>query len=117
MYKTEALIQKSIKDSGVPTEELFIVSKAWPTQYGSDGIRKSLRKSLTELGVDYIGKILVRISMSKITRSPESERPGAYNIGRKNNMSCYEVAPYSVPPPPTCMCSGALKVLHRRNHY
>ena len=70
MYKTEALIQKSIKDSGVPREELFIVSKAWPTQYGSDGIRKSLRKSLTELGVDYIGKIWVRISMSRITRPP-----------------------------------------------
>ena len=56
LYGCEKQIATSIKESGVSRQELFIVSKVWPTDFGYDGVKKSLRRSLQELRIDYVGR-------------------------------------------------------------
>ena len=56
LYGCESLLATSIKESGLPRQELFIMSKVWPTQYGYEGVKESLKMSLKELGIEYIGK-------------------------------------------------------------
>ncbi len=56
-YGTEENIGKAIKDSGIPRNELFVVTKLWFTNMGYESAKKSLQASLKALGLDYIGKL------------------------------------------------------------
>ena len=56
LYGCEKQIATSIKESGVSRQELFIVSKVWPTQYGYDGVIQLLKDSLKALAIDYVGE-------------------------------------------------------------
>ncbi|XP_072025330.1 9,11-endoperoxide prostaglandin H2 reductase-like isoform X2 [Amphiura filiformis] len=59
LYKCEDLVAKSVKESGVARKELFYTSKAWPTQFGYDEVKKTLKKSLKDLGVEYVDLYLL----------------------------------------------------------
>lgn len=53
-YGCEELLQKAIRKSEVPREELFLTSKLWCTDYGLSSARKAFFGSLKRLGIDYI---------------------------------------------------------------
>lgn len=56
-YGNEAEIGKAIEESGVPREELFIVSKLWNDMHGN--VEKALRKTLADLRLSYLDCYLV----------------------------------------------------------
>ena len=58
LYRSEGPIAKSVKESGVARQQLFLTSKVWPTQYGYDEVKRTVRKSLKDLCVDYIGELI-----------------------------------------------------------
>lgn len=56
-YQNEDMVGKAVHNSGVPREELFIVTKLWNN--GADSCRKTFKQSLTNLGLDYVDLYLI----------------------------------------------------------
>ncbi|XP_022799196.1 uncharacterized protein LOC111337205 isoform X2 [Stylophora pistillata] len=69
----EEQVGEAVKESGVPREEVFIVSKVHPRFLGFEETLKSVEESLTKLKVDYIDLMLIH-SMDC------DEGPGAHLI-------------------------------------
>lgn len=59
VYKNETGIGKGIKESTVPREELFIVSKVWNADQGYESTLQSFQDSLERLQLDYLDLFLV----------------------------------------------------------
>lgn len=57
MYGNEEEIGRAIKDSGVPREEIFIITKLYPNQY--DNPESAIEMAFEKLGVDYIDMMLL----------------------------------------------------------
>ena len=55
-YGTEESIGKAIKESGVPREDLFVVTKLWFTEMGYELGKKALQASLNALCLEYVGE-------------------------------------------------------------
>ena len=52
-------MEKRIKKSGVPREELFITTKLWIQSNGYDGTKKAFENSLKRLQLDYLDLYLI----------------------------------------------------------
>ena len=59
MYQNEVAVGNAIKKCGVPREELFIVTKLWPTDFEGDAPLKAFKKSLERLQTDYIDLVFI----------------------------------------------------------
>ena len=63
LYQNEAEVGEGIKQGmeefGIPREDLFICSKLWNTKHHPDDIEGSCRKSLEDLGLEYIDLYLM----------------------------------------------------------
>ncbi|MCD8084135.1 MAG: aldo/keto reductase [Clostridiales bacterium] len=57
MYGNEAAVGQAVRDSDVPREEIFVITKLYPNQYSyaADAIDEALEK----MGLDYIDMILL----------------------------------------------------------
>ncbi len=53
-YGNEAAVGEALKESGIPREEVFIVSKLWPTEYGEGTTLKAIDAMLERLQLEYI---------------------------------------------------------------
>ncbi len=53
-YGNEEAVGEAIEESGVPREEIFIVSKLWPTEYGEGATSQAIDAMLERLGLEYI---------------------------------------------------------------
>ena len=51
-YENEADVGKALKKAALPREELYLVSKLWPSQFPH--ARASLKQTLADLGVSYL---------------------------------------------------------------
>ena len=69
-YHNEEGVGAAVKKSGIPREELFLVSKVWISNYGFDRAKASIDESLRKLGTDYIDLMLLH--------QPFCDRYGAY---------------------------------------
>lgn len=58
-YHNEEGVGAAIAKSGIPREELFIVSKVWISNYGYEKAKASIDESLRKLGTDYIDLMLL----------------------------------------------------------
>ncbi|ANB11046.1 trifunctional aldehyde reductase/carbonyl reductase (NADPH)/glucose 1-dehydrogenase (NADP(+)) YPR1 [Sugiyamaella lignohabitans] len=56
-YKNEAVVGKAVRDSGIPREEIFVVSKLWGKDHRDPAA--ALDKSLKLLGLDYVDLYLM----------------------------------------------------------
>ncbi|KAG0173476.1 hypothetical protein DFQ28_007127 [Apophysomyces sp. BC1034] len=59
VYCNEKEIGQAIKDSGVPREELFVVTKLWNTSHRPEHVEPALERSLKDLQLDYIDLYLM----------------------------------------------------------
>ena len=57
MYGNEEEIGRAIKDSNVPREEIFIITKIYPSQF--DNSEEAIEMAFEKLGVDYIDMMLL----------------------------------------------------------
>ena len=48
-------IQYGLQESRVPRESVFIATKMWPTDYGTESAIRAAKSSLTRLDTDYLG--------------------------------------------------------------
>ena len=69
-YHNEEGVGAAVKKSGIPRDELFLVSKVWISNYGFDKAKASIDESLRKLGTDYIDLMLLH--------QPFCDRYGAY---------------------------------------
>lgn len=69
-YHNEEGVGAAVKKSGIPREELFLVSKVWISNYGYEKAKASIDESLRKLGTDYIDLMLLH--------QPFCDRYGAY---------------------------------------
>lgn len=58
-YFTEEALGQAIKESGIPREEFFIVSKMWKQEMGYENAKQALQKTLDRLQMDYIDIYLI----------------------------------------------------------
>ena len=69
-YHNEEGVGAAIAKSGIPREELFVVSKVWISNYGYEKAKASIEESLRKLGTEYIDLMLLH--------QPFCDRYGAY---------------------------------------
>lgn len=59
IYGNEDSVGRGIRESGVPREEIFITSKVWNSEQGYEKTLKAFKKTITDLGVDYLDLYLI----------------------------------------------------------
>lgn len=62
-YMNEQVVGAAIKKCGVPREELFITTKLWVQDAGYEEAKKAIRRSLDNLGLDYLDLYLIHQPM------------------------------------------------------
>jgi len=63
-YFNEEAVGAAIRKSGVPREELFIITKLWIQNAGYENARKAFQTSLDKLGLDYLDLYLIHQPMN-----------------------------------------------------
>ena len=61
-YENEAAVGAALRSSGVPREELFLITKLWVQDAGYDGTLKAFDRSLKKLGLGHIDLYLIHQS-------------------------------------------------------
>lgn len=69
-YRNEEGVGAAVAKSGIPREDLFLVSKVWISNFGYEKAKASIDESLRKLGTDYIDLMLLH--------QPFCDRYGAY---------------------------------------
>ncbi len=54
LYLNEVAVGQTMKNSGLKREEIFLTSKIWPSDYGSDKTIKAVEDTLKRLDTDYL---------------------------------------------------------------
>lgn len=58
-YMNEQDVGRAVRDSGIPREEIFVTTKLWPQDYAAADAPAGIRRSLDNLGLDYIDLMLL----------------------------------------------------------
>ena len=58
-YGNEQGVGDAIRQSGLPREEVFIVTKIWITNAGEEKAARSIEQSLSKLQTDYVDLLLI----------------------------------------------------------
>ncbi|MBH0131104.1 aldo/keto reductase [Salinibacterium sp. NK8237] len=72
IYGNEAQVGKALKASGIPRDELFVTTKLWNSDQGTDSARDAMDLSLEKLGLDYVDLYLIHWPRPDLDRYLES---------------------------------------------
>ena len=70
-YHNEEGVGRAVRGSGIPREEIFLVSKIWISNYGYDAATASIDESLKRLQTDYIDLMLLPSPIATATAPTE----------------------------------------------
>lgn len=59
MYRNEEQIGEALKEYGIARDEIFLCSKVWPTELGTEATRASFEESCRKLGTDHLDMYLI----------------------------------------------------------
>lgn len=59
VYGNEKDVGAAIRESGIPREKLFVTTKLWNTDHGSEKTKDALTRSLDDLGTGYVDCYLI----------------------------------------------------------
>lgn len=59
LYETERALGQAVKESGIPREDFFLVSKVWIDEMGYEETRVALHRTLERLQTDYLDLYLI----------------------------------------------------------
>lgn len=101
-YKTEDMLGRAIKDSGIPREEFFIVSKLWVNEMGYEEAKKAFADSLERLQMDYLDLYLIHWPRQNTTDTNWKELDIAtwkaleelYEAGKVKGIGCSNFLPH-----------------------
>ena len=62
-YMNEEAVGRAIAKSGIPREELFVVTKLWVQDAGYEDAKRAFNRSLEKLGLDYLDLYLIHQPM------------------------------------------------------
>ena len=86
-------MRKSIADGKVKREDLFIVTKVWPTWYGEGRVEAAVRKNLKESGLDYFDLVLLHwpfvLGDSDTEKMPLEPGTNRLIFGNRNIVDVY----------------------------
>lgn len=63
LYNNEEEVGKAIRESGIPREELYVVTKVWNTEHGRKRTLRAFEESLRKLGLQYVDLYLMHSAM------------------------------------------------------
>lgn len=72
VYKNEEGVGRAIAKSGIPREEIFLTTKLWNSDQGTDTTPAALDASLERLGVDYVDLYLIHWPAPKYGKHVET---------------------------------------------
>ncbi|HIG23394.1 MAG TPA: aldo/keto reductase [Henriciella marina] len=58
-YENEKDVGRGIADAQLPREDLWVTTKVWMSEYKDGDLQKSVEKSVSKLGTDYVDLILL----------------------------------------------------------
>lgn len=79
IYSNEEDVGKAIKESGIPRKEIFITTKLWNADQGSNKTRKALETSLKKLGIDQVDLYLIHFPVTSQRMDSWKELEKAYH--------------------------------------
>ena len=59
IYRNEAAVGRALAKSGIPRDELFVTTKLWNSDQGTDTTAAALQTSLDLLGLEYVDLYLI----------------------------------------------------------
>ncbi|PJZ59368.1 aldo/keto reductase [Leptospira barantonii] len=94
IYSNEEDVGKAIRESGIPRKEIFITTKLWNADQGSDKTRKALESSLTKLGIDQVDLYLIHFPVTSKRMDSWKELEKAYHdkLCRSIGVSNYTIS-------------------------
>jgi 2,5-diketo-D-gluconate reductase A len=72
VYRNEEGVGRAIEASGIPREELFVTTKLWNSEQGTDSARAALATSLETLGLDHVDLYLIHWPRPDLDRYVET---------------------------------------------
>ena len=72
IYGNEAGVGAAIAQSGIPREELYITTKLWNDDQGTQSAHDAFDRSLEQLGLDYVDLYLIHWPSPKTNKFVES---------------------------------------------
>ncbi len=64
IYGNESEVGEAIRDSGIPRQEIFVVTKLWNADQGYDSALLAIDKSLQKLALDYVDMYLIHFPVT-----------------------------------------------------
>lgn len=65
VYQNETGVGNGMRSSDVPPDDIFVTTKLWNSDQGTDTVRPALQASLQRLGLDYVDLYLIHWPMPK----------------------------------------------------
>jgi len=95
LYGNEAAVGAAIKTCGILREDLFVTTKLWNSDQGTDKVRPAVERSLAKLGVDYVDLYLIHWPVPSTDRYVETwqafERLSAEGLARAIGVSNFTI--------------------------
>ncbi len=72
IYKNEDGVGEGLRTAGVPREDVFVTTKVWNDDQGSEATTQAAHASLERLGLDYVDLLLIHWPVAKAGRFVET---------------------------------------------